>query len=251
MSRRSNNASRKLILIMTLVSLSGLAFAWYYYSTKNTAVDPRVKPARILYKKYNGFASSGAYDSVFSLMDSIEKIYSNLPHYQKGFEVAVLYNNRSAACLGIMMEATERGRIEDSSFYLNLAEKYIRKSIRIYENWEANYSKVFPDPGTEFKNTFMEGLDAYSPEEKQEFYTTRLNELENALEEYPRRLSVSLTNLGIIKRYQEDYDSSAVCFVKAIELWDRNLTAENNLNVLLNKPLKKRNLIQKLFPPEK
>jgi hypothetical protein len=47
------------------------------------------------------------------------------------------------------------------------------------------------------------------------------------------------------------YDSAAFYYNNAIELWDRNLTAENNLNILLNRPQKKRNLIQTLFPPEK
>ena len=35
------------------------------------------------------------------------------------------------------------------------------------------------------------------------------------------------------------------------ELWDRNLTAKNNLNVLLGQPMEKRNVIQRMFPPDR
>jgi hypothetical protein len=48
-----------------------------------------------------------------------------------------------------------------------------------------------------------------------------------------------------------DYEKAINNYQKAIDLWDQNLTAENNLNILLGKPLKKRNLIQKLFPPKR
>ncbi|MCK4748009.1 MAG: tetratricopeptide repeat protein, partial [Bacteroidales bacterium] len=66
-----------------------------------------------------------------------------------------------------------------------------------------------------------------------------------------RRLSVCHTNLGVIYRHQGAYVEAAEEYQKALALWDRNLEAENNLNKLLNKPLKKRNMMQKLFPPNR
>ena len=101
------------------------------------------------------------------------------------------------------------------------------------------------------KKSFLIGLDNYSQGQKQKFLKNRVAELKNAQEETKRRLSVSYTNLGLVKRHQLKYDSAAFYYKKAIDLWDRNLTAENNLNILLNNPIKKRNIIQKLFPPER
>jgi len=36
-----------------------------------------------------------------------------------------------------------------------------------------------------------------------------------------------------------------------MELWGENLTAENNLNILLGRPVRKRTFIQKMFPQPK
>ena len=69
--------------------------------------------------------------------------------------------------------------------------------------------------------------------------------------ETDRRVSVCYTNLGIILRSRDDNEGAAEMYIKALELWEMNLEAENNLNRLLGRPLKKRNIIQKLFPPEK
>ena len=74
---------------------------------------------------------------------------------------------------------------------------------------------------------------------------------EKALLENNRRLSVCYTNLGLISRFQGNYEDAVKQYEKALALWDRNLDAENNLNKLLNRPIKKRNIIQTLFPPEK
>ncbi|MCF8332405.1 MAG: tetratricopeptide repeat protein, partial [Bacteroidales bacterium] len=57
--------------------------------------------------------------------------------------------------------------------------------------------------------------------------------------------------LGMICRYNGNYDSALVNYTRAMKLWDENLTAENNLSVLLNRPKKKRSLLRKLFPPPK
>ena len=83
------------------------------------------------------------------------------------------------------------------------------------------------------------------------FIEQRIREIEASLRENDRRLSVCRTNLGIIYRMQGSYEEAVRQYELAISLWDRNLEAENNLNRLLNRPLKKRNIIQKMFPPEK
>ena len=71
------------------------------------------------------------------------------------------------------------------------------------------------------------------------------------IKETPRRLSVSYTNLGIMYRFREDYENAALSYKKAMDLWEDNLSAENNLNILLGRPLKKRSLLRKIFPEPK
>jgi tetratricopeptide (TPR) repeat protein len=94
-------------------------------------------------------------------------------------------------------------------------------------------------------------LGSSDPDLREKYLRTRTEEILEALEENPRRLSVCYTNLGLIYRYRGEYIKAAEQYKKAIELWDRNLDAENNLNKLLNKPLRKRNFIQRMFPPSK
>ena len=98
---------------------------------------------------------------------------------------------------------------------------------------------------------FLKGLEGYNEADIQKFQHKRNQEINEAQAETKRRLSVSYTNLGLVYRQQLKYEDAALSYQKAIENWDRNLTAENNLNKLMGRPEKKRNLIQKLFPPER
>lgn len=252
MIRKPKKPSLTLVLLMVLLSILGLAFARMYYTDKNALADPRVTPARELYQDYNRFAGAGQYDSVLHLMDRIEEIYAAYPHYRDGYETAVLYNNRSAAYLSKMMVAAEEGLPADSALFLEQAEENIRKALNLYSEWKKTM-KPFDSrlDKLEFQLTFARGPRELQPENLLRYYHGRLEELEEALEEYPRRLSVSLTNLGMIQRYRQDYDSAARCFKEAVGLWEENLTAKNNLNVLLGQPLEKRSTLEKLFPPEK
>jgi hypothetical protein len=140
----------------------------------------------------------------------------------------------------------------DKAMFIQNSENAARKSIDICENWNALYKNVDDEDIQSFiNNEFFQGLDEFTISEKEKYLQTRVNDIRIAKTENSRRLSVAYTNLGMVKRYQQQYDSAAIFYNKAIELWDRNLTAENNLNILFNKPLRKRTFIQKLFPPEK
>jgi tetratricopeptide (TPR) repeat protein len=133
-----------------------------------------------------------------------------------------------------------------------LGESAVRKSIEIYESWLERFETDGP-AGTREKvqADFMHGLDTGEPGQAESYVQNRVREIKEALEETPRRLSVSYTNLGLVYRYREDYTEAASCYRKAMDLWEDNLTAENNLNILLGKPLKKRNFLQKMFPRPK
>lgn len=254
MSNQENKNKRAFILVMTALSFLVIVFAYFYYSNKNSSNDPRIIEARELYEKYNAYASENNFNHVFSLLDSVEHIYSTIPHYSQSFEVGVLYNNRAAAYLTMALYDNKPVNFKEytKDSLLTLAKVNVNTSINIYENWLNQYqNKSVDDIKTLIVSSFYKGLSGYSKKEKQRFLKNRIKEIETAQYETKRRLSVAYTNLGIINRHLENYENAIFYYQKAIELWDQNLTAENNLNILLGKPLKKRNLIQKLFPPKR
>jgi len=222
-----------------------------YYKSENASVDPRIVPARTLYEKYNGFAAEGQFDSVFLLMDTIESIYKGIEHYSRSYELGVIYNNRSAAWLTLALHSQVLDSTERDSLII-LADNAVRKSLDIYTAWEIWSGRmdqaVIADS---VSGDFTAAMPNEDEKQLNRYIKTRINELEDGREEVKRRMSVSYTNLGIVYRYREEYDSAALCYQKALELWDRNLTAENNLNILLGRPLKKRNIIQRMFPPDR
>lgn len=246
-----NKSTRALILIMSALVITAIAVFSKYYKNLNSSVDPRIVNARTLYEKYNAYAQVNNFDSLFYLMDTIESIYGAVSHYSNSYEVGVLYNNRAAAYLTMAVYDQNIDSLKKDSI-LNLAEHNTTKSISIYENWIKIYEGLEEIKiSSQIAPGFLADLENYNEKEKSNFLNTRVKEIAEAQVEIARRLSVSYTNLGVVYRHREDYETAASYYQKAIELWDRNLTAENNLNIILGKPLKKRTLIQKLFPPAK
>jgi tetratricopeptide (TPR) repeat protein len=248
---RKSKSTRTLIAIMGVLVILAIVISRKYYSDQEASVDPRIKPARELYEKYNSFASSNQFDSVFHLMDTIESIYVSADHYATSFELGVLYNNRAAAWLTLGVFGEYYDDWERDSL-VEMAETAIRTSMGIYETWRENLGNLDEmQIRKAITEEFSSGLESYSSEKQKKFLETRVAEITEAQAELDRRLSVSYTNLGIVYRHKEKYDSAALCYEKALELWDRNLTAENNLNSLLGRPQKKRNFIERMFPPER
>ncbi len=253
-----NSSTRILVLIMIGLVAIGMLIALSYYRNVNRSIDPRVIKARELYARYDIYAQEGNYYKVFALLDSIEIIYKATKHYENSFELGVLYNNRAAAFLTISMSA-DSIPIEYNP-YTNLeidsivthAETNVLKSISVYNNWSIGYTGKSREQICEIiEPQFMEGLDSINPDLKIKYLVARAKDIEKAISENDRRLSVCYTNLGIVFRQREQYIEAVEQYEKALELWDRNLNAENNINLLLGRPLKKRNIIQKLFPPDR
>ena len=246
-----NRRTRALIIIMGALVLSGITISYLYYKNINESIDPRIVKARTLYEKYNLYAQKNEFDSIFLLMDSIELIYTNFDHYKNSYEVGVLYNNRAASFLTMALY-TNNIEVIDQDSIIDLAEIAVKKSIEIYNHWlEKFQNKSLVEIERIISSDFYTGLEKYNSDKKNKFIKNRINEIHDSQTETKRRLSVSYTNLGIIDRHKLLYESAANCYKKAIDLWDRNLTAENNLNVLLGRPMKKRSFIQKLFPPDR
>lgn len=248
-----NKSVRALILIMSALALIGISIARTYYKNINKSVDPRVIEAREIYERYNTYGAANDFDGVFALMDSIEHIYSAFEHYKASYETGVLYNNRAATYLTMAFyhdDYKHDSTVIDS--LVNLSETASLKSIELYEDWLSKYDgKDEIQVQSIMNSNFLIGLEEYTAEEHESFIEKRVAEIMEAQFETKRRLSVSHTNLGVVYRHRGQYDEAVKQYSKAIELWDQNLTAENNLNMLLGKPLKKRTFIQKLFPPER
>ncbi len=254
MSNTINKNKRAFILVMIALSFIVIVFAFFYYKSINSAKDPRIVEARELYKKYNDLATLNSFAHLFSLLDSVENIYSEIDHYAKSFEVGVLYNNRAAAYLTMALynNKPEQFELFTQDSLLHVAKINVKKSIEIYETWLSTYdNKTSEELAGLISKSFLNDLDQYNTKEKNKFLTNRVKEIETAQYETKRRLSVAYTNLGIINRHFGEYEKAINHYQQAKKLWDQNLSAENNLNILLGKPLKKRNLIQKLFPPKR
>ncbi|NBC84215.1 MAG: hypothetical protein GVY19_12680 [Bacteroidetes bacterium] len=238
---------------MSILVIVCIMLASVYYRNINNSVDPRISDARTLYEKYNTYTGNNHLDSVFILMDSIESFYAGIAHYKNSYETGVLYNNRAAAYLVQALHlpiAQADTALKDS--LLTQAELAAERSIKMYEQWLKKYGKLDESQlRISTRSEFMMGLNEYDNAKKMEFFDARIEELLQAQKENKRRLSVAVTNLGLVHRHKGDIKGAAQCYIRAMELWDRNLDAENNLNLLLGKPLRKRTLIEKLFPPNR
>lgn len=248
----------RLVGIMLLIVVAGILVARSYYGNLNQSVDTRIQHARELYERYDKAAGSGNYYRIFALLDSISSIYQQTPHYTESFELGVLHNNRAAALLTMSLYRDSipasrnpfYGLLPDS--LTSLAEQHIRTAIALYEGWNKRFQgKEGAQIRMEIQQEFLTGLEQVPSEMNDKYLNTRVKEIENSLVENQRRLSVCYTNLGLVYRLREEYPEAVVQYEKAMELWDRNLDAENNLNKLLGRPPRKRNIIQKLFPPSK
>lgn len=248
----------RLVGIMAIIVVAGVFVARSYYGNLNRSVDPRIQQARELYEQYDKYARSGDYYRIFALLDSISAIYKGILHYEESFELGVLHNNRAAALLTIALYRDSIPESANPYFELpidsivTMAENSIRMAIALYEGWNRRFDgKEDEEIRKMIEPEFMNGLEQTYPDLADKYFNNRVKEIGSAQMENQRRLSVCHTNLGLVYRYRKEYPEAVVQYEKAIALWGRNLDAENNLNKLLGRPIKKRNFIQKMFPPDK
>jgi tetratricopeptide (TPR) repeat protein len=235
---------------MVILALFGIAIAWVYYGNINKAVDPRVKPAQVMYGRYNVYASENDFEKVLALLDSIQEVYSAVPHYAKSYELGVMQNNRASVFLTKALSDTTLEVIRQN--YFALAEQHLLKSIEFYNGWMNDFGNLNEEEIHSYVDKeFRSDPVLLSHKNIDAMIRKRVKDILIAQIETPRRFSVSYSNLGIIKRHENKVEEAVDYYTKALEMWDENHAARNNLNILFGKPVEKQGILRKLFPPER
>ncbi len=245
-----NKGTRIIIGVMVILGAIGIAIAWVYYGNINRAVDPRVRQAHMMYGRYNVYASENNAEIVLALLDSIEDIYASVPHYIDSYEMGVLHNNRASVFLTRALSDTMVEEIRQH--YFSLSERHLIKSMSYYTRWIDLFGEKSKEEITDHVDTEFSADNALSNNKNLDaIIRSRVKEISTAQLEMPRRMSVGYTNMGIIKRHENKPEEAAHYYIKALELWDQNHVAKNNMNVLFGEPIEKQSVLKKLFPPER
>lgn len=247
---RLSRGTAVLILVMLGVVTAGILIAWFHYAAINEAEDPRVLEAKLLYKDYNQAIRDNDANKALLLLDSIEAIYTKWPDYARSYEVGVVYNNRAAIYLSLLLHSDNDPETRDSLG--RTAEYWAEQSIRMYQGWLDDFSSSSEDALRLRAQKWYVGFERIYPEvDAESIIAKRIDELLLAQTETPRRLSVAYTNLGIVLRHQGDYEGAMQCYREALALWEANRNAQNNIRILLGQPVKEPSFIEKLFPEDK
>ncbi len=203
-----------------------------------------------MYGRYNAYVAANDYEMVLSLLDSIANVYASVPHYRDSYEMGVLQNNRASVFLTVGLSDTIRE--DNRQHYFAVAQEHLLRSVDYYVSWMSAFGEMQEhDMRSYVENEFYSDRSLRDIENLESIIKRRVNEMMLAKLETPRRLSVSYTNLGIIKRHQDKLEEAYDYYVLALDLWEDNLAARNNLNVLFGRPPEKQSVLRRLFPPEK
>lgn len=237
--------SKKLIIAMIFISIIALSISSLYYNTQNKKEDPRVLHIGEMYKNYDQYVRDNDQNRALAVLDSIQIEYLKIEHYQDSFESGVVFVNKSAVYLTQALALENDDNQKD--ILLNTSEELLNEALIVYQEWNEEYS--------ELNSAELEEKVSYDFNEieknKSKVINRRIEIINLALQELDRRYSVIYTNLGIIKRHKFKQNEAIEYYKIALDYWDENLTAKSNLNVLMGEEPIKRNLIQKLFPPER
>jgi tetratricopeptide (TPR) repeat protein len=244
-----------LAIVLTIVGTIFIG-SYFYYEDLNKSEDPRILPAKHLFQEYDKELKSDDYVQALSLLDQMLAIYRKTPGYENSYEIGVLLNNKATVFL-VELETevlTENESVDTSAMNKTLltAADYTNQAIVIYEKWLDEMGTLSKEQIEERIRPFFRADDPKLSEMGiDKLVAKRVNSILDAQIETPRRISVSLTNLGMINRYRGNLEEAKANYEKAIELWDRNYTAQDNLAVLQNQPVQKRSMLSRLFPPER
>jgi tetratricopeptide (TPR) repeat protein len=242
----------KVVLKITfLVSAAAVLFAFFYYRNINRSEDPRIDTARKILAQYDRESLNHDMITKFLLLDSADSVFRSLPDYSQSFERGVILNNRSSALLVAALYDTAV-KHEEKNTLLELAMIYCDSSIAVYRRWIQEWYGI---DRNRIESRMRNSMDAHHPAFKgrnfEKILARRVSNQVTAQTETPRRLSVSLSNKGIIYRHLMMPDSALACFKRSLELWNDNRSAKSNLSVLMGGKAIEPGMIESLFPPDR
>ena len=249
------SGTKKVLSLVVTITATIFIGSYFYYDAINKAEDPRILPAKELFLTYDKELESDEYIQALSLLDQMLAIYRSTPGYENSYEIGVLLNNKATVYLVELETELLTGENVDRQALIEplmVAAEYTNEAIAIYENWMKDMGSLSEEQIKERISPYFKPDDpAFAGMKASKLLKKRVNLIADAQLETPRRLSVSLTNLGMISRYLGNLEEAKAHYEKAIELWDRNYTAQDNLAILLNQPVQKRSMISRRFPPER
>ena len=234
-----------------LVSSMAVLVAVFYYSSINRSEDPRIKSARDFLIRYDALPIHTDMTVKFHLLDSADMIFRFYPEYANSFETGVIFNNKASALLVTSLYDTSVTSSEKNNL-LELAMTYTDSSIALYRRWLKEWRNIGSEEVEKrIRNAMLPDDPAFNGMNYEKLIARRVKNQLTAQVETPRRLSVSLSNKGIIYRHMQKYDSAAGCFSEALSLWKDNRVAKSNFNVLMGGEPVKPGIIESLFPSDR
>ena len=246
----AHKGTRLVILVMIILTFIGIVIAKIHYGNVNNAVDPRITEARILYGRYNRYASENDTEMVVAILDSIRTIYLSVPHYRGSYELGVIENNLASVYLTVALSST--GIDERKQFLLSAAEEHLLSGIDYYSAWIGQFGNLTEAQISGIVTEEFDGDETLRGSVNRDaIIRKRIRDLIDAQKETPRRLSVSYSNMGIISRHREKAEEAVGYYERALEMWPDNHTARNNLNIIFGLPPVKQSFIRRMFPPDR
>jgi len=249
------SGTKKVLAIVLTITASIFIGSYFYYGSINKAEDPRILPAKELFQKYDKELESDDYVQSLAILDKVLAIYRSTPGYENSYETGVLLNDKASVYLvevetKVLTESDiTKPEMQKS---LEVAADYINQALAVYRNWMNEMGSLSEAQiRTRLAPYFSDDDPAFGDMDAKKVMRKRVDMILDAQIETPRRISVSLTNLGMVNRYLGNLEEAKQNYQEAIEIWDRNYTAQDNLAVLLNQPVQKRSMLSRLFPPEK
>jgi len=240
------------IIIIAVACICAISFgaAYIYYSDINKSEDPRIVGTKFMFVRYDELIRGKNFTEANTVLDSIEQIFREVPGYSESYELGIVYNNR--ASVYISKALYENKDSLEKQYLLDTANIHAIKCIAFYNRWIERFGLLTEDKILKLlKPYFQENDEAFKGKNYKKILSKRVGDIILAQKETPRRLSVALTNLGIIQRHQYKQKEAIESYLKAMTLWKDNPAALSNLNVLYGKPPQDRSLLKKLFPPDK
>jgi len=241
----------KILLIgVASICIISFAIAYLYYNGLNKSEDPRIVKTKFMFSNYDGLVKQKNYTNALLTLDSIEQILTNTQGYSNSYEMGIVLNNRASILISQALYETGDSVVKQSM--LESASFYSLQAIQLYTSWIEQFEKRSKEEiRMDVQPYFLESDSAFYGFDHQKIIEKRVDDIMLAQKETPRRLSVALTNLGIIQRHQLKQKEAIESYIRAISLWKDNPTALSNLNVLYGKPPQDRSILKKLFPPDR